>query len=131
MILDRSALLAILLGEPGAERLLDALLDAPRPLMSVASWLEVALAIEARGGRLAGLRFDEFLRSSGIELIPVDAAQAEAARTAWRHFGRHRHSARLDPADCLAYALAKTRAEPLLYTGDGFARTDLEPALKS
>ncbi len=130
MVVDSSALLAMLLGEPRAGALLAALVDADRPRMSVATWLEVAMLIEERGGRLASLRFDEFFRVAGIELMPVDAAQAEAARTAWRYFGRHKHSARLEPGDCYAYALAKRTGEALLFVSDGFARTDIEPALK-
>ncbi len=129
MIVDSSALLAILLGAPEAPALLDALVDADHPRMSVANWLEVAMLIEERGGRLASLRFDEFFRAAGIELIPVDAAQAAAARTAWRHFGRHRHSARLNFGDCFAYALAKETAEKLLFQGEDFARTDIPSAL--
>ncbi len=130
MIVDSSALLSILLGAPDGDMLLSALVDAPQPRMSVANWLEVALLIEEKGGRLASLRFDEFFRASGIQLMPVDAAQAEAARTAWRHFGRHKHSARLNFGDCFAYALAKGTGAPLLFSGDDFLRTDIEPALK-
>jgi ribonuclease VapC len=129
MIVDSSALLAILLGAPEAPALLDALVDAERPRMSVANWLELAMLIEERGGRLASLRFDEFFRASGIELVPVDAAQANAARTAWRHFGRHRHSARLNFGDCFAYALAKESGDTLLFQGEDFARTDIVSAL--
>ncbi len=130
MIVDSSSLLAMLLGEPRAPALLAALVEADRPRMSVANWLEVAMLIEERGGRLASLRFDEFVRSAGLELMPVDAAQAEAARTAWRYFGRHKHSARLDAGDCYAYALAKTTGEALLFVNEGLARTDIESALK-
>lgn len=130
MVVDGSALLAILLGAPQAPALLEALVDAAHPHISAANWLEVAMLVEERGGRLASLRFDEFVRAAGIELTPVDGAQAEAARTAWRHFGRHKHSARLSYGDCFAYALAKQRNEQLLYCSDGFARTDIEPALK-
>ena len=130
MIVDSSAMLAILLGAPEGPALLDTLVAAEHPRMSVANWLEVAMLIEEKGGRLASLRFDEFFRTSGIELAPVDAAQAEAARTAWRHFGRHKHSARLNFGDCFAYALAKRTGEKLLYAGEDFDRTDIEPALK-
>jgi ribonuclease VapC len=129
MIVDSSALLAILLDAPEAPALLDALIDADRPRMSTANWLEVAMLIEARGGRLASLRFDEFFRASGIELAAVTAAQAESARIAWRHFGRHKHSARLNFGDCFAYALAKETGAPLLYQGEDFARTDITSAL--
>ena len=130
MVVDSSALLAILLGAPEAPALLAALVDAPHPRISVANWLEVAMVIEERGGRLASLRFDEFVRAAALELAPVDAAQAEAARTAWRYFGRHRHSARLNFSECFAYALAKRTSEKLLFCSDGFSRTDIEPALK-
>lgn len=130
MIVDSSAIMTILLGGPDAPVLLDALVDAERPRMSVANWLEVAMLIEERGGRLASLRFDEFFRAAGIELAPVDAAQAEAARTAWRYFGRHKHSARLNFGDCFAYALAKGAGEALLFDGEDFSRTDIVPALK-
>ena len=141
MIVDSSALLAILLDAQEAPPRLDALVDADRPRMSVANWLEaalvvdgtnrleVAMLIEARGGRLASLRFDEFFRASGIELAAVDAAQAEAARTAWRHFGRHKHSARLNFGDCFAYALAKETGERLLYFLYDMASTEINTAL--
>ena len=85
--------------------------------MSVANWFEVAMLIEERGGRLASLRFDEFFRATGIELMPVDAAQAAAARTPGAISAGHRHSARLNFGDCFAYGLAKETGEPLLSKG--------------
>jgi ribonuclease VapC len=130
LIIDTSALLAVLLGEDSATRILQTIVDAPSPRMSVANWLEVAMIVEERGGRIASLRFDEFIRTAGIELVPVSVEQASAARSAWRYFGRHKHSARLDYGDCFAYALAKTSDARLLFVGEGFARTDIEPALK-
>jgi ribonuclease VapC len=130
MIVDTSALLAVLLGDGSAARLLEAIVDAPNPRMSAANWLEVAMIVEQRGGRLASLRLDDFVRSANIEIVPVSVEQASAARAAWRYFGRHKHSARLDFGDCFAYALAKTTATKLLFVGDGFARTDIEPALR-
>ncbi len=129
MIVDTSALLAIVMSEASAPRLLEAIVSAGRPRMSAASWFEAAMVIEERGGRIASLRFDEFMRAAEIEVVPVSAAQAEAARTAWRHFGRHKHTARLNFGDCLAYALAKTEGDTLLFTGEDFSRTDIEPAL--
>jgi len=125
---DTSALLAVLLDEPEAGRILDAIVDAPSPRMSAANWLEVAMIVEEKGGRLASLRLDEFIRTAGIEIAPVSVEQAQAARNAWRYFGRHKHSARLDFGDCFAYALAKTSGEKLLFSGDGFSRTDVEAA---
>ncbi len=130
MILDSSALLCVLLDEPGAGRVLEAIVDADQVRMSAANWLEVAMIVEEKGGRLASLRLDEFFRTAGIEIAPVSVEQASAARTAWRYFGRHKHSARLDFGDCFAYALAKTTGDKLLFTGEGFTRTDIEPALK-
>jgi ribonuclease VapC len=118
-----------LLGGPEAPALLDALVHAENPRMSVANWLEAAMLIEERGGRLASLRFDAFFRETGITLVPVDAAQAQAARMAWRYFGRHRHSARLNFGDCFAYALAKEEADTLLFQGEDFSRTDIVSAL--
>jgi ribonuclease VapC len=130
MIVDSSALLSVLLDEPAADLILAALVDAPAPRISAANWLEVAMIVEEKGGRLASLRLDEFMRAAGIEIAPVTVEQVVAARTAWRYFGRHKHSARLDFGDCFAYALAKSSGEKLLFTGQDFARTDIEPALK-
>jgi ribonuclease VapC len=130
MIIDSSALLCVLLDEPGAARVLDAIVDAGAVRMSVANWLEVAMIVEEKGGRLASLRLDEFFRTAAIDIAPVSVEQAVAARTAWRYFGRHKHSARLDFGDCFAYALAKTSGDTLLFTGEEFSRTDVEPALK-
>jgi ribonuclease VapC len=130
LIIDSSAMLCVLLDEPGAGRVLEAIVDAGAVRISAANWLEVSMIVEEKGGRLASLRLDEFYRTACIEIAPVSVEQAEAARTAWRYFGRHKHSARLDFGDCFAYALAKTTGEALLFTGEGFSRTDIEPALK-
>jgi ribonuclease VapC len=130
MIVDTSAILSVLLGEPQAAQLLEAIVDAPAPRISAVNWLEVAMIVEEHGGRLASLRLDEFFHAAGIEITAMSVEQALAARAAWRYFGRHKHSARLDFGDCFAYALAKTEGEALLFTGDEFARTDIEPALK-
>jgi ribonuclease VapC len=130
LIVDTSALLAVLLDEPQAGRILEAIVDAPSPRMSAANWLEVAMIVEEKGGRRASLRLDEFIRTAGIGIAPVTVEQAQAARNAWRYFGRHKHSARLDFGDCFAYALAKTSGEKLLFSGEGFSRTDIESAIR-
>ncbi len=130
MIVDTSALLSILLDEPHAARLLEAIVDAPAPRLSAANWVELSMVVEEHGGRLASLRLDEFIRTAGIEITPVTVEQAAAARNAWRYFGRHKHSARLDFGDCFAYALAKISGAPLLFSGEDFSRTDVEPALR-
>lgn len=128
MVLHGSALLAILLDGPEADAMLDAIVEAERRLLSAATWLELGVLIEDRGGRIAALRYDEFVRAAGIEIVPVTADHAATARTAWRHFGASRHSGRLNYGDCLAYALAKCTGEKLLFTGITFSRTDIEAA---
>ncbi len=130
MVLDTSAVLSVLLDEPDAPRILEAIVDAPELHMSAANWLELAMIVEEKGGRLASLRLDEFFRAAGIEIAAISVEQAAAARTAWRYFGRHKHSARLDFGDCFAYALAKTSGEKLLFSGEGFSRTDIESAIR-
>jgi ribonuclease VapC len=128
MIVHSSALLAILMDEAAGEAMLQTLLDAPAPRMAATDFLTVATMVEERGGRLAALKFDAFFRETRIAIVPVDAAQMDVARTAWRHFGGKRHSARLELGDCLAYALAKTSGENLLHAEPAFARTDIPAA---
>ena len=96
--------------------------------MSVASVLEAAIVVESRGGIAAGYELDTFLENAGIELMSVTPEHLEAARRAWRRFGKGNHPARLNFGDCFAYALAVDMQEPLLFKGEDFARTDLEAA---
>lgn len=96
--------------------------------MSVANVLETSIVVESRGGTVAGREFDAFLDRVGIALVPVTAEHVEAARHAWRRFGKGNHRAELNFGDCLAYALAKTTGEPLLFKGEDFTHTDVEPA---
>lgn len=128
MIVDSSALLAVLNRELDAERYEAAILTAPRCRMSVANLLETSIVVESRGGAEAGYELDVFLESAEIEPAPVTAEQLAAARQAWRQFGKGRHPAALNFGDCFAYALAQVSGEPLLYKGDDFARTDVTPA---
>ena len=128
MIVDSSALLAVLYREPDAERYETAIAAAPNCRMSVANVLEVSIVVEARGGAEAGHELDLFLERAAVEPVPVTAAHVEAARRAWRRFGKGNHPAALNFGDCFAYALAKTTGEPLLFKGEDFARTDIEPA---
>ena len=128
MIVDGSALLAVLYREPDAERYETAIATAPNCRMSVANVLEVSIIVEARGGAAAGHELDAFLDRAGIVLAPVTAQHVEAARRAWRRFGKGNHPATLNFGDCFAYALAKTAGEPLLFKGEDFARTDIEAA---
>ncbi len=128
MIVDTSAILAVLFREPDAERYVRAMAESPRCLMSVAGFLEAAVVLESRGGGEAGHELDAFLEEAAIELVPVTLDQAQAARRAWRRFGKGNHPAGLNFGDCFAYALAKETGEPLLYKGQDFALTDIESA---
>jgi ribonuclease VapC len=127
MVIDTSALLAILLDEPERRAFNEAIEAADSRAMSVATLVEISLVIESRFGA-EGLRdLDTFVDHAGIELVPVDLEQANAARRAFGRFGKGRHPAGLNYGDCFAYALAAVRGEPLLYKGEDFAQTDLAP----
>jgi ribonuclease VapC len=125
MVVDTSALLAILQDEPERRTLNEALEAADSRLMSVATMVEASIIIESRYGA-EGLRdLDLLLERAGIELVPVDVEQARAARAAYSRFGKGRHPAALNFGDCFSYALARVLGEPLLFKGDDFPRTDL------
>ena len=127
MIVDTSALLAILQDEPERRAFNEALEGADARRMSAATFVEVSIVIEARHG-LAGQRdLDHFLDRAGIEVISVDAEQAKVARGAFSRFGKGRHAAGLNFGDCFSYALASVLGEPLLFKGDDFRKTDLIP----
>jgi len=125
MVIDSSAILALLLNEPEADDIEIAIDEDPVRLMSVASGLEAAIVVEARLGAAGGREFDLLLHKTRIELVAVTNEQTEAGRTAWRRFGRGRHDANLNFGDCFSYALAATSGEPLLFKGDGFSKTDV------
>ena len=128
MIIDTSAVLAVLFGEPDAGRYEEAIAAAWPRRMSVVALLEAAMVVESRGGAAAGQELDTLLERSEIELAPVTPEHANAARRAWRRFGKGNHPAALNFGDCFAYALAKTAGEPLLFKGQDFSRTDIEAA---
>ncbi len=128
MIVDSSAVVAILVREADADHLANKLTGAPQLRMSAATYLELSIVMENKGGPRAGYELDHFIANTEIEIIPVTLDQAEAARVAWRRFGKGNHPAGLNFGDCFSYALAKTTGEPLLFKGDDFAQTDLEPA---
>jgi len=128
VIVDTSALLAILLGEQDAERYERAVAAAWPRRMSTVALLEAAMVVESRGGIAAGEELDEFVARAEIELVAVTPEQTVAARRAWRRFGKGNHPAALNFGDCFAYAVASTTGEPLLFKGDDFARTDIEAA---
>ncbi len=130
MVIDTSALVAIVLLEPESETFATAIAAAAMPRMSVASWFETSTVIDGRGNAIARSRFDELVVELGIELVPVSAGQAVLARRAYTEFGEAgSHPARLNFGDCFAYALAKEAGAPLLFKGADFARTDIRPAL--
>ncbi len=128
MIVDTSVVLAVLFGEPDAERYERAIAGASRCRMSVASLLEAAIVLESRSGAAGGHELDVFVERALIELAPVTAEHAQAARRAWRRFGKGNHPAGLNFGDCFAYALAEATREPLLFKGRDFALTDIEAA---
>jgi ribonuclease VapC len=125
MVIDTSAILALLFNEPEADDIEVALDDDRVRLMSVVSGVEAAIVVEARLGPAGGREFDLLVHKAGIELVAVTAEQAEVARQAWRTFGKGRHRANLNFGDCFGYALAATTGEPLLFKGDDFAQTDV------
>jgi ribonuclease VapC len=125
MIIDTSAILALLFNEPEADEIEIAIDEDPVRLMSAAAALEAAIVVEARLGAAGGREFDLLLHKARIDLVPVTGEQMEVARSAWRRFGRGRHEANLNFGDCFSYALAAVSGEPLLFKGDDFSRTDV------
>lgn len=131
MIVDTSALIAILRDEPEAPACARAIEAASRRRISAANFVEAAIVIDGSRDPVASRRFDDLLREAQAEIEPVTEAQARIAREAYRDFGRGSgHPARLNFGDCFAYALARTTGEPLLFKGDDFTHTDVIPALR-
>jgi len=130
MIVDSSALVAVVRGEPGADRFFHALSDRREPKrMSAANYLEAAIVIDGARSPIASRRFDEAVAATEIIVEPVTREQAEIARAAYRDFGKGSgHAAALNFGDCFAYALAKAMREPLLFKGDDFSQTDVAVA---
>jgi ribonuclease VapC len=125
MVIDTSALVAILLREPERRTFIEAIEAADARLMSVATFVEISIVIEARHGA-EGLRdLDHFIGRAGIELVPVDAEHGTVARGAFSRFGKGRHRAGLNYGDCFSYALATSTREPLLSKRDDFVHTDV------
>lgn len=125
-MIDSSALVAILLGEPERDRLLGAIRATGRCALSAAGYVECGIVIDSRGRPGASRRFDLLLESEGIEVAPLTATQAAIARQAHVEYGRGSgHAARLNLGDCFAYALATDLGEALLFTGDDFGHTDV------
>jgi len=131
MIIDTSAIIAILQAEDDAERLAQAIAADAVRLMSAASILEASIVFERRRREAGGREIDLFLHEGGIEAVPFDAAQLRIARRAFRTYGRGNHPARLNYGDCFSYALSKATGEPLLFKGGDFALTDVDVVLQA
>ena len=128
MVIDTSAIVAIALGEPEAKSFEARIVDASVRLISAATVFEAAMVIETRLGEAGGVELDLWLHKARVEIVAVDAEQADQARRAWRRFGKGRHPAGLNVGDCFSYALSTTTQEPLLFKGGDFSRTDIEAA---
>lgn len=129
MVIDTSALLAILQDEPERRAFNEAIEAADTRVISVANFVEVSMVVVARYGA-AGLHdLDRFLQRAQVEIAPVDQEQGTLARDAFRRFGKGLHPAGLNFGDCFAYALATALGQPLLFKGEDFPRTDVVPAV--
>ena len=125
MVIDSSAILAILQNEPERHAFNVAIAAADQRSLSAASLVELSIVIGARYGADAQNDLDGFLHAAQIEIISVDRGQAELARLAFTQFGKGQHRAALNFGDCFSYALAKWLDQPLLFKGDDFCHTDL------
>ena len=128
MILDSSAVVAILRAEPEAPQFVRAIEASDSRHISAVSYVEASIVIDGGKDAIASRRFDDFFRVSRIAIETVTPKQAEIARQAYRDFGKGRHKAGLNFGDCFAYALAKEADESLLFKGSDFAHTDVEVA---
>ena len=126
MVIDTSAMIAILMHEPAADRLVSAMEADRTRLVSAATVVEASLVLLARYGEAGDPQLDRLLRGIGAEVVPVGEEQVALARDAALRFGRGRHPAALNFGDCFSYALAVARGEPLLCVGDDFSQTDVE-----
>ncbi len=130
MIVDSSAIIAVVLLEPDEDMILSAMLKAAACRISAGTWLETHIVVEQRKHPAVLARFETLLDRLMLDIVPVSVEQAQTARTAYQRFGRGNHPARLNYGDCFAYALAKVTGEPLLFKGDDFSQTDITPALR-
>ncbi len=130
MIVDTSAVVAIVLDEPGTDRLLAVLTDTDNPKMSAPTAVEINAVLMRRLRPEDQRRVEQLIAVWGIEVVPFDAEQAVVASAAYRDFGRGSgHPAKLNLGDCFSYALARVTGEPLLYVGDDFGHTDIRSTL--
>ena len=130
MIVDTSALFAIMAHEPERAEFMAAIHAAPSVQVSAATYVELGVVIDARRDPLDSRALDDLLRNLHVEVAPCTGEQATVVRAAYRDFGRGSgHPARLNFGDCFAYALSKVSGEPLLFKGDDFGHTDVTPAV--
>lgn len=129
MVVDTSALIAILADDPERRPFIEAIEAAEIRLVSAATFVEASIVIETRHGADGSRLFDLFIDRAGIVIVDVDAEQAREARRGFARFGKGRHPAGLNFGDCFAYALAMTSGEPLLFKGNDFSQTDLEAVI--
>jgi ribonuclease VapC len=128
MVLDSSAIIAIELRESGFERLIDRIGEAKAVVIGVPTMFETVIVLSRRRGQDARPWLRGFLRSAEAEAVPFTEEHLDAAIDAFLRFGRGRHPAKLNFGDCMAYAVAAVAGMPLLYTGNGFAQTDIPAA---
>jgi len=128
MIIDTSAIIAILFEEDDAISYAKAITEADSCRISAATFVETAIVVEAQTRNNGGRQLDAFIRRAGIVIEPVTEEQAHIARQAFIDFGKGRHAAGLNYGDCFSYAISKASREPLLFKGKDFAKTDLSPA---
>lgn len=131
MIVDSSAILAILFNEPDAATYATEIAKASSCRISAANYVEAAVVVESQSPAGGGRQFDTFIRRAGITIEPVTEEQALLARQAYADFGKGRHPAGLNFGDCFSYALSKALREPLLFKGNDFSRTDIQAVLKN
>ena len=129
MVVDSSAVLAILFNEPERDMFSDALADAGVRLMSSVNALETAVVVSSRKGLYGAQEFDLLLHRAEFEVVPFTADHLRLARDAYERYGKGRHPAGLNLGDCCAYALARHTGESLLFKGGDFSRTDIVPVL--
>jgi ribonuclease VapC len=130
MVIDSSALLAILQDEPERRAMVEAIESADRRCLSVVNLVEASIVLETRRGPDAARLLDTLVERAGIEVVGVDLEQGALARRAFARYGKGRHSAGLNFGDCFAYALAQVLGDSLLFKGNSFNKTDVAPAFQ-
>jgi ribonuclease VapC len=129
MVIDTSAIAAILFDEPEQATFIEKIEAAPTRLISASTLLECLIVVESRKGTLGRAELELFVYEAELNIVAFDRAQMDLAAQAWRRYGKGRHAAGLNYCDCFAYALAKSSGEPLLFKGLGFPQTDIEQCI--